>query len=75
MKELLLITSLLLVGCASLANTPAQDRTWARLEACGRANPSMNLGTIQVRADGGWSSTGDLASVRALSMCMNGGMR
>ena len=72
MRTFVIVLTITLVGCASLANTPAQDRTWARLETCQRSNPGMNLGAVQVRADGSWSTTGDLASVRALTGCMGG---
>jgi hypothetical protein len=40
MRTLVVIASLLLTGCATLANTPAQERTWASIEKCKALQPS-----------------------------------
>src|SRR5438876_322740 len=44
-----LISLVTLAGCLSTANTPAQERTWARIGQC----PSFS-GKITVNPDGSW---------------------
>lgn len=49
--RMLVIASLLLTGCATFANTPAQDRTWAAIEKCKGMQPNGYQVTT-VYADG-----------------------
>ncbi len=39
MRALALIVGLLLAGCATFKNTPAQERTWAAIEKCKGLQP------------------------------------
>jgi uncharacterized lipoprotein YajG len=59
-KVLVLIA--LLAGCATVANTPAQDRTWAAIDKCKALQPAT-MQVNRVYADGrsqwsGWSHGG-----------------
>jgi hypothetical protein len=45
------LLALLLSGCATFANTPAQDRTWAAYEAC-RDRVPRNIQVTRVEPDG-----------------------
>lgn len=62
----------LLSGCASLANTPAQDATYARLQACG-----ANVNGAYIKPDGGWwmQTTGNSVEDRRIATCMGGILR
>lgn len=70
----LLIASLLLVGCATLANTPAQERTWAAIETCKGAQPS-GYQVTRVEPDGRYFyKSGDFAGgVRPWQDCIRAG--
>ena len=71
MKTLLWMTSLLLVGCSTFANTPAQDRTWARVEQCG--GNSLN---VTVAPNGAWRGYGSYGGDnREFVNCMQGTWR
>jgi hypothetical protein len=72
MRTLIWIASLLLVGCSTMASTPAQDRTYARLQACGAPANSAHI-----KPDGGWwmPSTGNSVEDRQLAACMGGILR
>jgi hypothetical protein len=50
-------------GCATLADTPAQERTYARLQACG-----VNANAAYIKADKGWwmQSTGSSSKTAGL---------
>ncbi len=53
MRTLALVFILALAGCASLQNTPAQDRTWAAYRQCkdeGRIRGNAQV--LRVEADG-----------------------
>ena len=67
-----LVVVLALVGCATLASTPAQDRTYARLQACG-----VNANAAHIKADGGWwmPTTGSSVEDRRIAECMGGILR
>jgi len=66
--RLLILTSLLLVGCSLPVRTPAQDRTWAQVAACGR-----NTLNVTVAADGSWKGNGPIdPDNRAFVACMRG---
>jgi hypothetical protein len=59
--NILVIASLLLVGCATLANTPAQDRTWAAIEKCRGLQPN-GYQVSHVERDGRYFYTFDTRS-------------
>lgn len=52
-KVILPALALLVMGCSTLANTPAQDRTYAAYERCRAKYPAFYL--RQVYADGRFS--------------------
>ena len=52
----------LLAGCVTFADTPAQQRTYAALEACKALKPA-NREVVRVEPDGRWWSSGmDIAA-------------
>ncbi len=74
MKALTLMTlialTVILTGCATLANTPAQDRVYARFEVCRQTYPQFHLVYV---APNGWfrAQPMDPAS-RDFIQCMTG---
>lgn len=64
-----LATAGLLVGCATLANTPAQERTLAKVQTCG--GNSLN---IYVHPDGSWQGSAAQMTMenRTFVACMGG---
>jgi outer membrane biogenesis lipoprotein LolB len=63
--KIVLFAVLLLAGCASMQNTPAQDATWEKLNRCPKP------GDVRVDADGRWQARGDTSMIQALVQCMN----
>jgi hypothetical protein len=53
----LLVLSALLAGCATMANTPAQDRTYAAIERCKGLQPS-GYQVTRVNSDGSYKYYG-----------------
>lgn len=66
MKVLIMATVLLLAGCASMQNTPAQDAAWEKLNRCPKV-----AGAVQVNTDGSWHVSGERAGVMAREQCWN----
>jgi hypothetical protein len=51
-RNALILAAVLLAGCASVQNTPQQERTWAAYEAC-KARIPTNITIQRVDPDGG----------------------
>ena len=43
-----MIVALLIVGCATVTNTPAQDEAWRRWEACRSQAPGSDIRNVQL---------------------------
>ncbi len=70
--DALILAAVLLAGCATFQNTPAQDRTWAAYAAC-KAQGRVSQGQIyRVEPDGRWwfRGTDTLYGYQELQACM-----
>lgn len=54
MKSLMLVLIVVIAGCASVQNTPAQDLVWNAYRIC-QTETSSNVVIDQVRPDGSWT--------------------
>jgi len=43
-----MIVALLMAGCATMTNTPAQDEAWRRWEACRSQVPGSDIRSVQL---------------------------
>jgi len=53
-RNALILAAVLLAGCATVQNTPQQERTWAAYEACKAAGRVKHGQIDRVEPDGRW---------------------
>ena len=69
----LILAAVLLVGCASVQNTPPQqDRAWAAYEACKAAGRVTHWQLDRVEPDGrtSWNTTSSPYGFQEIEACM-----
>ena len=68
----LILAAALLAGCATLQNTPEQERTWAAWEACKAAGRVTHWQIDRVDPDGTirWTATGSPYGLQEIQACM-----
>jgi hypothetical protein len=66
---------MLVTGCAMLANTPAQDQTWAACESCKATLPPQCQITLVERDGRYWGSCSDHPGIWDFQRCINAYVR
>ena len=71
--KILLVLALMLTGCASMVNTPQQDRVWAAYNQCqAEGRIANNIQMIRVEPDGRywWQWSGGTHGSVAIQECI-----
>jgi hypothetical protein len=74
-KPALVLAAVLVVGCATVQNTPEQERTWAAWEACKAAGRVTHWQIERVDPDGTirWWASGSPYGLQEIEACMKEG--
>ena len=71
-RNALILAAVLLAGCATVQNTPQQERTWAAYEACKAAGRVTHWQLDRVEPDGrtSWNTTSSPYGFQEIEACM-----